>query len=261
MAKKICIEAHQLKEKIELRLRGLRLGTFADEWLKQYGQPTFEQMSFEKRLSLLLDREMEQRKENRTRRLVKGSGAHEREHTARLEDVLINEERGIKAHLWDRLKECDWMLNECPPSLLITGMSGCGKTFISCAFLKKACEMGLRAKYIRAPQLCAQLSAARKDGSIERKLTSLKKVHLLIIDDLGVNDMNREQCSDLLDVIMDRYDFRPTIYASQYPIEEWVRLLPKEAAANAILDRVIHGSYLLELKGESLRKDINSRTL
>jgi hypothetical protein len=68
MAKKICIETHQLKEKIELRLRGLRLGAFADEWLKQYGQPAFEQMSFEKRLSLLLDRETEQRKENRTRR-------------------------------------------------------------------------------------------------------------------------------------------------------------------------------------------------
>ena len=257
VSRKPNLETRQRRERIDRKLRELKLVAFADRLSSQYDTPASEEQCFEERLDQLLGMEIEARSEKRTGRLLKKCGMHVREQDARMEDIIVSDERGLRAAMWLRLKGCDWMTQRRPPSLLITGMSWCGKTYIASALLRQACEMGLTSKYIRAPQLCSLLAQARKDGTIDRKLNMFKKIHLLVIDDLGINRMDREQCSDILDVIMERYEYMPTIYASQYPVEEWVKLMPKEAAANAILDRVIHGSYLLELKGESLRRDVD----
>lgn len=139
-------------------------------------------------------------------------------------------------------------------NLLITGPTGCGKTYLSCALAHKACLLGFTARYYRLPRLWNELKIARANGTYANWLSQLAKIDVLILDDWGLASPDAEQRRDLLEMLDDRYQRKSTIVTSQLPNTVWHEHLNDGTLADAILDRLIHNSTRLELEGDSLRK-------
>ena len=140
-------------------------------------------------------------------------------------------------------------------NLLVTGATGAGKTWIACAFGHKACRDNRPVLYARVPRLMEELAIARADGRYPRLLTRLAKVKLLILDDWAITPMTAEQRRDLLEIVEDRCGRASTIIASQIPIADWHSAIGDTMLAGAILDRLVHNAYRIELKGDSMRKN------
>ena len=139
-------------------------------------------------------------------------------------------------------------------NVLITGPTGIGKTWIACALAQKACRDGYRALYLRLPRLLQQLPVAKGDGTYPKLLMKLAKVDLIILDDWGLSKLTAEQRRDLLEILEDRYDAKSTLVTSQLPVDQWHGVIGDATLADAILDRLVHNAYRINLDGESLRK-------
>jgi len=173
-------------------------------------------------------------------------------HAASVEDVDYQVPRGLDRALFLKLAACDWITER--RNLLITGAAGLGKSWLACALGHKACRENLSVLYVRVPRLFADLAAAHGDPRYARLLRSLARVKLLILDDWGPEALTAEQARDLLEIVEDRYDKGSLIITSQIPVERWHDLIGVPTIADAVLDRVIHNAYRVELAGDSLRK-------
>lgn len=173
-------------------------------------------------------------------------------HAATVEDVNYRATRGLDRAVFLRLTSCDWIREH--RHCLITGPCGVGKSWLACALGDKACRDNLSVLYQRCPRLFAALALARGDGRYARLMRQLGRVDLLILDDWGPEPLTAEQRRDLLEIVEDRYSSGSIIITSQVPIERWYEIVGDPTLADAILDRVIHNAYRIELKGESLRK-------
>ena len=151
-----------------------------------------------------------------------------------------------------KLAAGDWINRA--EGLLVTGPTGVGKSWIACALGHKACRENLSVLYARMPRLFADLAIAHGDARYARLLRSLARVKLLILDDWGPEALTPEQARDLLEIVEDRYDKGSIIITSQVPVDRWHDLIGIPTLADAILDRVIHNAYRIDLAGESLRK-------
>jgi DNA replication protein DnaC len=129
-----------------------------------------------------------------------------------------------------------------------------GKTWIACALAQKACREGCRVLYLRLPKLLQELPIAKGDGTYIKLLTRLARIDVLILDDWGLSKLAAEQRRDLLEILEDRYDRRSTIVTSQLPLDQWHDIIGDPTLADAILDRLVHNAYKINLKGESMRK-------
>gem|GEM_PF-852279 len=139
-------------------------------------------------------------------------------------------------------------------NILITGATGCGKTYLSCALAEQACQQHHNTRYYRLGQLLDELTLSHADGSYRQKLAQLAKCKLLLLDDWGMEKLNARQANDLLDIMEDRYQRGSTIIASQLPVNDWYKLISNPTVADALLDRLLHNSHRIELQGESMRK-------
>jgi DNA replication protein DnaC len=151
-----------------------------------------------------------------------------------------------------RLASCAWIREH--RHCLITGPCGVGKSWLACALGDKACRENLSVLYQRSSRLFAALALARGDGRYARLMRQLARVDLLILDDWGPEPLTAEQRRDLLEIVDERYDRGSLIITSQVPIERWYETVGDPTLADAILDRLVHSAYRIELKGESLRK-------
>jgi DNA replication protein DnaC len=145
----------------------------------------------------------------------------------------------------------DWIRNA--QNLLITGATGCGKTWLGCALAHQAARSGFSVLYVRAGRLFDELHVAHGDGSFARRLTQLAKLDLLVIDDFAISPMGAPERNDLLEVLDDRVGTRSTLITSQLPVKAWHTYLDDPTLADAILDRIVHSSHKIDLKGGSLR--------
>lgn len=175
---------------------------------------------------------------------------------ASVEDVDYQAPRGLDRALFLKLAGCDWIAER--RNLLISGAAGLGKSWLACALGHKACRENISVLYTRVPRLFAELGAARGDVRYARLLRSIARVKLLILDDWGPEALTADQARDLLEIIEDRYDKSALIITSQVPVARWHNLIGVPTLADAILDRVIHNAYRIELAGESLRKPKSS---
>ena len=177
-------------------------------------------------------------------------------HSASVEDVNYQTPRGLDRSLFLKLSVCDWIAEH--RNLLITGASGLGKSWLACALGHKACRENISVLYTRMPRLFADLAVAHGDARYARLLKSIARVKLLILDDWGPEALTSNHARDLLEIVEDRYDKGSLIITSQVPINLWHDLIGVPTLADAILDRVIHNAYRIELAGESLRKQRSS---
>ena len=234
-------------------LRHLKLTGMADGLEQQLAQPsTHEELGFEERLALLVDRETVYRTNNKVARLLK---AAKLKLQAQPEDIDYRHPRGLNRSQFADLLSSHWVHHH--HNVLITGPTGCGKTYLACVLATQACRHGLSVRYFRASRLLESLSIAHGDGRFPKLVQQLAKTDVLVLDDWGLEKMTLSQRNDLLEIMEDRHGLKSTLITSQLPIAQWHKTIGDATLADAILDRLLHNSHKLKLKGESMRKTLS----
>lgn len=231
------------------KLLQLRLPAFRAGLREQQSNPQYANLSFEERLTLLVDQECTRRSDSCLKRRLKLADFPMR---AVIEELDFTPERGLDRRLILELAQCLWIHNHL--NVLILGPTGCGKTFLACAFGAAACRSRFSVRYMRTSRLLHALTQSRQDGSYAALLRSLARVDVLILDDWMRDALTILNAQDLLEVFDDRCGRFSTIIASQVPVPDWHARLPDPTLADAILDRLVHNAYRLILQGESQRK-------
>jgi DNA replication protein DnaC len=237
------------------KLHALRLTAFAAAWEEQQKSTEMAKLSFDERLGLLVDAEWLHRENARTARCLRE--AKLRLSSACIEDIDFSAKRELDKSVIRQLATCRWVQEH--QSVVITGMTGTGKTYVACALANAACRKGYRALYRRAPRFFDELTLARADGSYPGLLARLAKLDVLVIDDWGLVPAREQERRDLLEVLEDRYGTRSTIMTSQLPPAKWHDHLGDPTIADAVCDRILHNAHRLVLKGPSRRKEEASK--
>ncbi len=232
------------------KLEGIGLHAMAGALREQLEQaPQYRELSFEDRLGLLVDREVDWRD---SRRLATRLKAAKLRHQATVEDIDFQKPRGLDRSAILSLAEASWVTQQ--QNVLITGATGCGKSFLCCALAHAAIRQGHPALYVRTPRLLDDIAISRGDGRYHRLLAQLQRAALLVLDDFLLTPATVDQCRDLLEVVEDRAQLRSTLVASQLPVDAWHSAMADPTLAEAVLDRLLHRAHRFVLKGGSLRQ-------
>lgn len=233
------------------QLTSLRLHGMASVWQNLQETRQLHETSLEEGIQLMLQSEEQQRINRRSERLNKKARFR---YQASLEELHSNSSRGLEKALVNQLATGEY-INQ-GQAILITGATGCGKSFLASALGHHACAQGYKVAYYNLQKLLIKTKMARVDGSIYKLLEQISKTDLLIIDDFGLTHLEYQQQMDLMEIIEDRHAKRSTIIASQLPVASWYDVIGEETIADAILDRLVHSSFRVDLKGDSLRKKL-----
>lgn len=231
------------------KLHTLRLAGMAKAFQEQLDMPDIDALSTAERIGLMADRELTERD---NRRLATRLRKAKLRHQGAVEDIDYRHPRGLEKSLMKKLATSQWVREHL--NVLICGPTGIGKSWLGCALAHKACRDGFTALYARLPRFFRELTLARGDGRYHKLMTTMAKTDLLVLDDFGAGTLNDEHRHDLLEILEDRYGLRSTLVTSQYPLDHWHEVIADPTLADAILDRLVHNAYKLELKGESMRK-------
>jgi len=231
------------------KLNSMRLFAMAKALQEQMQQADINSLSFDERFALLVDQEFVDKENRRLKSRLKKAKLKQ---TASMENIDYRQPRGLDKQLLMQLANCNWIKEHL--NVFAIGPTGCGKTYLACALAHKACLQGFTAYYARLPKLLPQLAIAKGDGTYMKLMSDLAKTDVLILDDWGLVDLVAEQRRDLLEILDDRHNQKSTIITSQLPVKLWHESINDNTLADAILDRIMHNAYRLELKGESMRK-------
>src|SRR5450759_1409367 len=217
------------------KLNALKLHGMAIALSEQMTHGAAQGLSFEERTALLLDREILYRENRRMTRLLQLAQFKQR---AALEDLDYRTRTGLDRSQLASLASCDWI--RANQHILIQGATGSGKTFLACALAHQAWRNGMSALYVRAPRLFEELILCHADGSFRKRLATIAKISVLIIDDFAIAPIGARERNDLLELIDDRVGTRSCIVTSQLPISDWHDYIGDPTLADAILDRLVH---------------------
>lgn len=235
------------------KLQALRLEGMVQALEEQRRQNEIVHLDFEARLALLVERQWLWRENRGLAIRLKNA---QLKINASLEDLDYRTSRGLKRAQMDQLRASQWVKDH--RNCLITGPTGSGKTYLACALGHQACREGYRTIYYYAPKLFRALETAQAEGSLLSLLKKLARAPLIIIDDLGISSVSGKLYREFLEILDDRQGQGATLITSQFPLAQWHEVIADPTVADAILDRLVHNAYRLELKGESLRKNKTS---
>ena len=207
------------------------------------------QLTSDEVISMLIDSEWDDRNNRKIERQVHNARFR---YKANMEQLHFDIDRNLDKNQMMRLAECAFVQRK--ENLLITGSTGIGKSYIASAIGNQACMLGYKVIYANTAKLFSKLKMAKADGSYLREISKIERQDLLILDDFGLQPMDNHSRSVLIEIIEDRHGSRSTIITSQLPVVQWYEVIGEQTIADAILDRIVHDAYRLELKGESLRK-------
>jgi len=233
------------------QLQQLKLAAMAAAWTAQQQDATVTALSFDERFALLVQAEWVARENARLTRTLQA--AKLKCGQACLEGIDYPARRELDKGLVRQLATGRWIQEH--QQILISGMTGTGKTYVACAFAQQACRHGYRARYWRAPRLFQECALARADGTYGRLLGQLARMDVLVIDDFALVPLQDAERRDLLEILEDRYATRSTIITSQLDPKCWHEAIGDPTLADAICDRLLHNSHRLVLKGPSRRKE------
>jgi DNA replication protein DnaC len=232
------------------QLKALNLDGMADAFVELQNQAQATELSHAEWLALLLDREAANR--NTRRFQIRLRSAKLRHSQAAIEDVDYRTPRRLDKALFQQLTTSKWIAEH--RNLLVTGPCGIGKSWLACALAQKACREGYTVVYARVPRLFADLELAHGDGRFTRLFRTLVKADLLVLDDWGPDRLTASQRRDLMEIVEDRHGNGSMLITSQLPRDKWHDVIGEPTFADAILDRIVHNAYRLELDGPSMRK-------
>ena len=231
------------------KLSKLHLSGFRAALEEQLGNPQYADLSFEERLGMLVDVETTRRANNSLKRRIRAARFPL---LATMEDLDLSAQRGLNRAQVLQLAQSEWVGRQL--NMLVLGATGAGKTYLACALGRAACQASFKVRYERTSRLLQSLELAHADGSYPQLLGTLARVQLLIFDDWLRDPLSRSQARDLLEILDDRYGRSATMVVTQVPVADWHSRIPDPTISDAVLDRLIHNAYRLELKGDSMRK-------
>jgi DNA replication protein DnaC len=231
------------------KMNAMKLSGMSEAFQQQLASTECARLSFDERLGLLVDSEWTAREQRKVKRRLRSARMR---YAASVEDIDFKHPRGLDRQQVLSLGNCGWIQSR--HNLLITGPTGIGKSYLSCAFVERACRRGYSAAYLRLPRLLQQLAVARGDGSYDRLLGRLARLDLLAIDDWLLAPLRDGERRDIIEVIEDRSEQASTLVASQLPSKEWHAVIGDPNLADSICDRLLHNAHRLDLKGPSIRR-------
>lgn len=238
-----------LKNQTIEKLKDMKLKAMAQ--MLSEADPSLLSLSFEDRFGLMVEKEWMSKKNSKIKRLIRQATLGL---DACIEDIEYSSNRSINKQSILELASCEFI--EKSLNIITTGKTGSGKTYLVCAFGSNACRKGYTVKYYRIPELLLEIQDAKVHNQYSKFLRGLQKVNLLILDDLGLKSYTLEESRDILEITESRYNRGSTILAGQVPSSQWYELFPDPTIADAIMDRIIHNSYILELDSTTSMREI-----
>jgi DNA replication protein DnaC len=235
------------------KLNSMKLTAMARAFADQMQCPDMAQLSFEDRFGLIVDYQMTDLENRRMQNRLKNAKLRL---SASIEDLDFRQGRGVDRSQVMSLAGNQWVKSH--HNILVTGPTGAGKSYLACALAQKACRDGYCVLYQRVPRLLQEIAVSRLDGRYNKIIAPLTKCEVLILDDMLISPLTREEQRELLEIVEERYDRKATVITSQLPVRAWHDAMQDPTLADAILDRLVHNAYKLELKGESMRRKRSS---
>jgi DNA replication protein DnaC len=240
---------HILDKMRQMRLNGM---SKAFDLTLQSGKN--EKFTADEMISHLIDAEYDERYNRKLDRSVRMARFR---YKASMEQISFDDNRIDKNQVL-RLVNCDFIKRK--ENIIITGSTGIGKSFLASALGHEACSLGFRVLYQHSAKLFARMKIAKADGSYLKELSKIERQHVLLIDDFGLQPLDQQSRSTLMEIIEDRHGKSSTIFTSQVPVSKWHEIIGEQTIADAILDRIVHDAHRVEMKGESLRKKRQPKT-
>ncbi len=228
----------------QMKLFGMARAYTMIQTTRQSGSMTDEEL-----MSHIVEAEWDDRQNHKLQRLIKSAKFR---YQASMEEIVFTQDRNLDKSNFLRLAGCDYL--EKKENIIITGATGVGKSHIASALGNEACIKGYKTIYCNVGKLLSLLKMKRSDGSYIREIQRLERQDLLILDDFGLAQLDTQNRLDLLEIIEDRHGKKSTVVTSQLPLNKWHDVIADSTIADAILDRLVHNAYRIELKGASMRK-------
>lgn len=231
------------------KLNAMKLTAMAKAFETQIQCPDMAQLSFEERFGLIVDYQMTALENRRMQNRLKTAKLRL---SATIEDLDFRNDRNLDRSTIMSLAQNQWVRNH--HNILVTGPTGSGKSYLACALAQKACRDGHTVLYQRVPRLLQDILVARHDGRYHKIMNQVVKCEVLVLDDLLISPLSREEQKELLEIVEDRYDRKATIVTSQLAVKSWHASMQDPTLADAILDRLVHNGYKVEISGANMRK-------
>jgi DNA replication protein DnaC len=223
---------------------------------EQLDNHKFNDLSFLERFGMIIDKEWTHRENKRLKNLL--SKAKLKYNDACVEDINFKIPRGLHRDVIVSLCRNDWVTKK--QNVIITGPTGCGKSYIACVLGNSLCRVGLSAFGIRVPELLDELKMSKKDGTYNRLLRKLLKFKMLILDDFGLASFDENDRQLFLEIVEGRYNITSTVLVSQLPPDKWHKIIGDPTLADAICDRIVHNAHQIKMEGDSMRKILSELT-
>lgn len=236
------------------KMKQMRLFGMYRAFRSSLESPKHEQLTTDEMTALLIESEWEERHNRAIERSMRNARFR---YKSTIEQLDYDSNRGLDKNQIHRLADSGYIREN--QTILITGSTGTGKSFLASAFGHQACLQGFKVFYANTTRLFAQLKMAKADGSAIRELARIEKQDLLILDDFGIQPFDQPSRTALMEIIEDRHGKRSTIITSQVPVRQWYEVIGETTVADAILDRILNNAHRIELKGESLRRRMDKK--